>query len=134
MRQVACPFVLRDGGAGREVLIFRHPRAGFQLIKGGIDADEDAETAALRELREEAGLSAQSAQFCGADDTIQTQERWHFVQIQLDTAAPDNWTHHCADDGGHLFAFAWHVLNRSLPAPADDRFVRALSVIRRLAA
>ncbi len=55
----ACPVVLRGAAAGRvDVLVFRHPLAGTQLVKGTIEAAEVIQRAAERELLEESGLVA----------------------------------------------------------------------------
>ena len=49
----ACPVVLQ----GSKLLVFRHPSAGIQLVKGTIESGEGPEAAALRELREESGIA-----------------------------------------------------------------------------
>jgi 8-oxo-dGTP pyrophosphatase MutT (NUDIX family) len=41
----------------RQILAFEHPTDGLQLVKGRIARGEDARAAALRELREEAGIT-----------------------------------------------------------------------------
>ena len=51
-------FVVRVPPAGTELLLFEHPHAGIQLPAGTIEPGETPETAALREAREETGLSA----------------------------------------------------------------------------
>ncbi len=50
-------FVTRDGDMGRELLVFRHPTAGVQLPAGSVEAGEETEAAALREVTEETGLT-----------------------------------------------------------------------------
>lgn len=49
-------FVTREGGKGRELLVFRHPTAGVQLPAGSIEPGESPEAAVLREVAEETGL------------------------------------------------------------------------------
>jgi 8-oxo-dGTP pyrophosphatase MutT (NUDIX family) len=49
-------FVTREGPAGLELLVFRHPHAGIQLPAGTVDEGETHEQAVLREVREETGL------------------------------------------------------------------------------
>ena len=39
-----------------EILAFRHPQAGTQLVKGTLENLEKAEDATLRELAEESGI------------------------------------------------------------------------------
>jgi 8-oxo-dGTP pyrophosphatase MutT (NUDIX family) len=52
----ACPILFRDPGFSR-ILVFKHPSTGVQLVKGTIESGEPPADAALRELREEAGIS-----------------------------------------------------------------------------
>jgi 8-oxo-dGTP pyrophosphatase MutT (NUDIX family) len=51
-------FVVRTTPHGTELLLFEHPHAGVQLPAGTIELGETPEAAALREAREETGLSA----------------------------------------------------------------------------
>ena len=44
------PVVLRHQQQGLEILAFRHPLAGTQLVKGTIEQDEKHEQAAVRGL------------------------------------------------------------------------------------
>ncbi len=48
--------IVRQGPAGREVLLFRHPTAGVQIPAGTVEVGEDPLAAGLREAREESGL------------------------------------------------------------------------------
>jgi ADP-ribose pyrophosphatase YjhB (NUDIX family) len=52
----ACTIVLRETLAAKELLVFEHPLAGVQLVKGTIEPGELPEHAALRELCEESGI------------------------------------------------------------------------------
>jgi 8-oxo-dGTP pyrophosphatase MutT (NUDIX family) len=129
----ACPVVLRQRGGATEVLVFRHPLAGMQLVKGTIEADEKPSRAAQRELFEEAGVpTLGEGRQLGSDGTIAEGQVWHFVLCPV-SDLPERWTFHTHDDGGHLFAFSWHGLD----APLDEQdwhpvFVRAMAAIRRL--
>ncbi|HNY45867.1 MAG TPA: NUDIX domain-containing protein, partial [Casimicrobium sp.] len=49
----ACACVVQRG----RLLLFEHPTAGVEIPKGGIERGELAIDAAVRELREESGLS-----------------------------------------------------------------------------
>ena len=51
-----CPVILRQQGTNWQILAFRHPKAGTQLIKGTVEEDERPEAAVLRELAEESGI------------------------------------------------------------------------------
>ncbi len=50
-------FVTRGEGPERELLVFRHPRAGIQLPAGTVERGESIEAAVLREAEEETGLT-----------------------------------------------------------------------------
>ncbi|SFI84410.1 NUDIX hydrolase [Jannaschia pohangensis] len=123
-RQVACP-ILRQGG---RVLAFRHPLAGLQLVKGGIEPGETPEAAALRELQEEAGVEGRDPQLFGRCTTVQPGEVWHLVAVTADQL-PDRWDHRCSDDGGHDFAFFWHDPAGDTSG-FDPRYVRVLKVLK----
>ncbi len=51
-----CPVVFRDASM-QQILAFEHPKAGVQLVKGGIEPGESVRAAALRELAEESGIA-----------------------------------------------------------------------------
>jgi 8-oxo-dGTP pyrophosphatase MutT (NUDIX family) len=51
-------FVTRGPADNRELLVFRHPSGGVQLPAGTVEEGEFVEGAALREAREETGLTA----------------------------------------------------------------------------
>ena len=74
----ACPVVFQDSSALR-LLVFRHSAAGIQVVKGSIEAGEQASDAALRELREEAGISdAVVCQELGLWDAALEGQIWSF--------------------------------------------------------
>lgn len=50
-------FVTRSAKQGQELLVFEHPSAGIQLPAGTVEPGEPIESAALREVEEETGLS-----------------------------------------------------------------------------
>lgn len=85
-------------------MAFHHPLAGLQLVKGGIEPGENPRAAALRELREEAGIAANTP--TPLIVLPFEQACWHLIGVQSEPL-PDSWTHDCADDGGHRFAFFW---------------------------
>lgn len=53
----SCPVVLR-GRETLEILAFEHPLAGLQLVKGSVEPGEPTDLAAIRELKEEAGIQS----------------------------------------------------------------------------
>lgn len=50
-------FITRDTAMGRQILLFRHPTAGIQVPAGTVEDGEGLETAVLREVTEETGLT-----------------------------------------------------------------------------
>ncbi|MBN9346904.1 MAG: NUDIX domain-containing protein [Devosia sp.] len=126
MQHKACPVVLRLRG-GVEILAFRHPQAGLQLVKGTVEAGETPEQAAVRELMEEAGIAgARVTGRFGAHGIAGNM--WHFLRMQT-PELPDSWTHRCTDDGGHDFAFFWHRLGDDAAGDWHASFRQALAFI-----
>lgn len=123
----ACPVVIR---APRQVLAFQHPVAGLQLVKGGVDPDEQPSKAAERELLEEAGLSLRAVQDLGSSTQIMMGDTWHFWLMGTQPL-PDQWSHDTEDDGGHRFDFFWFPLDQTPPAAFATPFQRALHHITR---
>ena len=121
----ACPVVLRGGG----VLVFRHPRAGVQLVKGGIEPGETAARAAARELAEEAGIALRPARGLGRLRPMPGMA-WRLV-LMRPPPLPDRWSHRCADDGGHLYRFFWHPLGGPAGRAWHPVHARALAGLRR---
>jgi 8-oxo-dGTP pyrophosphatase MutT (NUDIX family) len=105
-----CPVVLQEGGSS--ILVFRHPQAGIQLVKGTVEPGEDPASAALRELREESGIVSAHAAPLGAALIGTPALIWHFFRCDAG-ALPDRWDHPVADGGGHIFSFFWHPLEQS---------------------
>jgi len=127
----ACPIVLQQDREGTQrILAFEHPLAGFQLIKGSIEAGESPEGAATRELAEESGI-ADAHLVCdlGIFDVGPPNQTWYPFVYQTHVL-PESWAFRTTDDGGHDFRFFWHPLAVS----ADERwhiiFQQALFEIR----
>lgn len=108
----ACALVLRAQEAGAELLLFRHPRAGVQIVKGSLEPGEAPQDAAKRELAEEAGVVAVGTRSLCVD--VIDGAAWHYVLCDTDPL-PDSWRHDCADDGGHVFSFFWAPLRDGPP-------------------
>lgn len=114
------------GGAGGDILVFRHPVAGTQLVKGTVEAGESPAEAALRELREEAGVSGVLIAGLGSSADIAPGQLWTFFLCHADDL-PEHWTHHTTDGGGLDFAFGWWPVARPAAADWHPIFVRALA-------
>lgn len=107
----ACPVIFRGAGPRVELLAFRHPIAGCQLVKGTIEPGESPEHAALRELAEEAGvLTARIERHIGIWQSGWLGQVWSFFACKADAPLPEAWSHDAPDDGGHTFRFFWHPL------------------------
>jgi 8-oxo-dGTP pyrophosphatase MutT (NUDIX family) len=128
----AVPIVLRQGPSGAEVLLFIHPLAGVQLVKGTVEPGESVNEAAIRELAEESGIEGAScASDLGAWEQCPPGQVWHFRTMQLPVATlPERWSHHTKDDGGHLFEFYWQPLHGPNPENCHPVFIAALKYLR----
>jgi 8-oxo-dGTP pyrophosphatase MutT (NUDIX family) len=112
-----CPVVLRLRAGQTEILAFRHPLAGKQLIKGTIEPGEDHEVAALRELREESGInSARVVRHLGVWKSDHKGQIWTFYLCGADDLA-NEWTFRTEDDGGQDFEFFWQPIATE---PSDE--------------
>lgn len=124
----ACPVVLRRRNEV-EILAFIHPLAGRQLVKGTVEPGELVEEAAVRELREEAGITdAQVTHRLGVAE-IDAGQRWHFLRMAV-AELPETWIHRCEDDRGYDFVFFWHPLANGPGSAWHAVFRRAIALIR----
>lgn len=128
----ACPVLLRRREGRLQILAFRHPLAGPQLVKGTVEEDEEARVTVLRELAEESGIDdARLIEPLGQLILGGERQRWHIFLCGVTRSLPDDWVHYTTDGGGHNFAFFWHDLDAM---PGDDwypSFRTALGFIRR---
>ncbi|GAB01843.1 MULTISPECIES: NUDIX domain-containing protein [Acinetobacter] len=125
------PVILRNPTQGLEILAFRHPLAGSQLVKGTIEQGEKYDEAAIRELYEEAGLTAEpNPKLMGSFMLKSNQQDWHFYLCETLAELPETWVHHCQDGGGLDFEFFWFPLYQQ---PNDNwhvMFQEALGFIK----
>lgn len=122
-----CPVVLRGEN---EILMFRHPLAGVQLVKGTVEPGEAIELAAIRELAEESGIcDARVVRSLGQNDAIAEGQLWHFFECKTDVLS-ECWTHHALDDGGKDFEFFWWTIADGWPPYCHASFGRAIDHIR----
>jgi len=128
----ACPVLLRQRESQLQILAFRHPKAGFQIVKGTVEEGEEPSATALRELGEESGVEdAKLVEPLGQLVLRGIQQRWHIFLCVVERLLPDEWSHYTTDGGGHDFAFFWHNLDEE---PGDEwhpDFRKGLSFIRR---
>jgi 8-oxo-dGTP pyrophosphatase MutT (NUDIX family) len=127
--------------SGPRLLLFthpEHPEAGIQVPAGTMAPGEAPAAAALREAREETGLTALRLDRWIGRQLFDTRpygrdehhDRW-FFHIRCDEA-PERWRHWETDpsDGGPPipFAFFWADLREALPdlIAGHDRFIPEL--------
>ena len=120
---------------GDRLLVFLHPlhpEVGLQVPAGTVEPGESPETALLRELREETGLSAfGEPAYLGAASVDMAQfghaesHRRHFYRVPLAQEAPERWRHLETSGGtapAELFEFFWVPL-APVPVLAADQGV-----------
>jgi 8-oxo-dGTP pyrophosphatase MutT (NUDIX family) len=127
----AVPIVLRATQGRIEVLLFEHPLAGPQLVKGTVEQGESVSEAATRELAEESGLlSARCISDLGTWEQCPAGQVWHFREVLVERELPETWSHFTADGGGHTFRFFWHQLNAPAPPSCHPVYIAALAFLR----
>ncbi|MDF9620046.1 NUDIX domain-containing protein [Pseudomonas entomophila] len=125
----ACAVVLSSTPQPR-ILLFRHPLAGVQLVKGTIEQGETPNEAALRELAEESGIDAAMIKDdlgCWASGHL--DQIWSFQLCQAQAGLPEQWSHQTLDDHGHVFEFFWAPLGQLPYADCHPVFQRALAYL-----
>lgn len=131
----ACPVILRHHGedhASYDILAFRHPKAGSQLIKGTIEPNEAPAAAALRELYEESGIGDATIQrSLGLWNAGVLGQIWAFYLCTTTTPLPETWQHYTTDGGGHTFTFFWQPIIAPLDEQWHPVFVGAINHVRR---
>ncbi|MFN8490438.1 MAG: NUDIX domain-containing protein [Caldilineaceae bacterium] len=129
--QKVCPVVLRQRGDDRQILAFRHPKAGTQLIKGTLERDERPEEGVLRELAEESGIAhAAVGEKIGELEIHEAAQHWHIFLCHVLDELPEEWDFFTTDGGGHLFHFFWHNLTEAPDESWHEHFQTALTFIR----
>ncbi len=127
----AVPIVLRATGESTEVLLFEHPLAGPQLVKGTVEPGESVSEAATRELAEESGLvSARCISDLGTWEQCPPGQVWHFREVLVEQELSETWSHFTTDGGGHTFRFFWHQLSEPAPPNCHPVYTAALAFLR----
>ena len=124
----ACPIVLRN--ERQEILLFTHPEAGVQLVKGTLKPGEKVEEGCVRELQEESGLQLSVASYLGASANSDAQEIWHYCLMENHSELPEKWEHFCQDNGGHLFRFFWAPISNAHEYVFHEKYLRAIDFVR----
>ncbi len=127
-----CPLILRNTKNGQELLLFKHPLADVQLVKGTLElTDESYESAALRELQEESGVLATSTSYLGSWESGFKNQLWHFVLCEPQGSLPNSWRFYTQDDGGHEFYFFWHAFGTALDFKCHSVFADAIKQVEK---
>ena len=125
------PALLRHLEQNIEILVFRHPLAGIQIVKGTVEPNEKPEDAAIRELYEESGISSASIDsYLGLHHPSESGPNWHVFMCSTTETLKERWTHFCHDDGGLEFKFFWHPLVKEPNDEWHDLFKELLNFIR----
>lgn len=127
----ACPVVVRMIDGMEHLLVFKHPLAGYQLVKGSIELDERPSHAAVRELAEESGIrNARAVRDLGNWNAGHEQQIWSFQLCEVAESLHHQWRFDTQDNGGHVFEFFWHPLKTDFPTPCHTLFQAAWVQIR----
>jgi len=126
----ACPVILRHNNNKLELLAFKHPNAGNQLVKGNIKKSEPLEIACIRELAEESGIKGQVVKQLGIWKPDFKQQVWGFCLMHYEGVLPDTWAFQTQDDGGHIFNFFWQPLDSPLSGDWNEVYSQAFQYIR----
>lgn len=126
----ACPVVLRTDDENVDLLVFRHPYAGMQLVKDTMEPGESLERACERELFEESGLHGKSSCFLGVWESGYNHQVWGFCLMALTEPPQDRWSHFTSDGGGLQFCFSWQNLNSELTEDFHPLFQGAIRFIQ----
>lgn len=128
--QKVCPVILRQQNGIWQILAFRHPKAGTQLMKGTVEEDERPEDAVLRELGEESGIEqARIVKKIGEMGLSKTRQHWHLFLCQPTVALQDEWSFFTEDGGGLVFQFFWHHLEEEPDASWHENYLSVLNYI-----
>lgn len=125
------PVIFRSINQRTEILVFRHPSAGIQMVKGTVESNEKLEDAALRELYEESGISlAHIHSYLGLHKPSERGPNWHVFVCETTEPLEDRWKHYCNDDGGLEFDFFWHPISDQPTSEWHQLFQELLAFIK----
>ncbi len=98
--QKSVALVVREFDQHFELLVFDHPNAGTQVVKGTVERGESPEQAVIRELEEESGLVVDHpGKFVGTWDYTapgilgEEHHTWHLFWIAAPSGHESTWDH-----------------------------------------
>ena len=124
--------MLSDHQLEKRILVFRHPLAGLQLVKGTIEDNEQAADAAIREMKEESGIDSQISHYLGHVKQKSLNQEWEVFLVEPANDLPETWEFQTMDDGGKLFTFFWEPLSKDFSNDSkwDERYVRIIDFLK----
>lgn len=103
-------FITRESKDGHDLLLFKHPNAGFQIPAGTVEDDETPDQAVIREATEETKLTALSIrQYLGCTEEKLPEGQRIIVEPTKVYARPD------------LTSFDWAYLRKGVPVKVTRR-------------
>ena len=127
----SCPVVLRIKRNRLELLAFKRPTAGRQLVKGNLKKGESLENACVRELEEECGIRARAVKRLGVWEANQKKQTWDLRLMHFEGSLTARWSYDTRDDGGQRFRFFWQPLDHHIDEGWDDVYANAFEHIKR---
>ena len=120
MLQKVTAFILRPAPDGREILLFQHPYAGWQLPAGTVEPGETPEHAAVREVAEETGLANLPIKASlGFKDTLYPPDKAGLMAPTTVFSRPDP----TSFDWIHIRPGMWLEVLRKVPGYTQIKYV-----------
>jgi 8-oxo-dGTP pyrophosphatase MutT (NUDIX family) len=120
----------RSRNGTTQLLVFDHPHAGTQIVKGTVEPGEKLQAAVVREMEEESGIVLVSAGHLigvwdrtvgggpNEDGPIEVN-RWHVFHCQIPADCDSTWNHIAKGspvEEGVVFSFRWLEATDALPS------------------
>ncbi len=129
--QKVVPVIIRSFDNRQELLLFKHPKAGVQLVKGTVEEDETNEEATMRELFEESGINDAAILYkIGQKDYPSINQSWHFYLVKSSQSLPNKWEHFADEEEGLNFSFFWQDIDIKILTPWPEIFDDARNYIK----
>jgi len=113
--------VRRDGASApspRLLVLESHDEPGLEVPKGSVEAGESFEEAAIREVREEAGIEGIGL-VCELGTARYEDEEQRFLLAEAPNGMPESFEHTVTGDGedsGFRYVFHWEPVDARLRA------------------